>query len=219
MAGTGSNCTATAIEATQKAEKIGVDASLQVVPYYNRPCQEGIYEHFKAIASHTFLPIMLYNIPGRTGRNLEPETVARLAQIPNIVGIKEAAGSVDQVKKIKALVPPEFKIYSGDDALTLSFMESGACGVVSVASHCAGTQIYEMVQAFTEGDKTKAYMIDQVLKPLFDVLFITTNPAPVKAALDMMGFKMGGLRLPLVSVNEAQRTEIQMVLQQLGIIS
>ncbi len=218
MAGTGSNCTATAIESTQKAEKLGADATLQVVPYYNRPSQEGLYQHFKAIAENTSLPVLLYNIPGRTGRNMEAETVARLAEIPNIVGIKESAGSVEQVKKLRQLTPDDFMIYSGDDALTLPFMEQGACGVVSVASHCVGARLKQMMQAFVSGDKAKAYSIEKELLPLFEVLFITTNPSPVKAALNMMGFSVGSVRLPLVETTPEENKSIQGILEKLGLL-
>jgi 4-hydroxy-tetrahydrodipicolinate synthase len=218
MAGTGSNCTATAIESTQKAEAFGVDATLQVVPYYNRPSQEGIYQHFKTIAKNTSLPILLYNIPGRTGRNMEPETVARLAEISNIVGIKESAGSVDQLKKIRALTPRDFMIYSGDDALTLPFMEHGACGVVSVASHCVGAKLKAMLTAFLAGNKAEAYRIEKELMPIFEVLFITSNPSPVKAALNMMGFNVGGVRLPLVQTTVQETESVKSVLKTLGLV-
>jgi len=219
MAGTGSNSTRTAIESTQKAEQLGVDVSLQVVPYYNRPSQEGLFQHFKTIAQSTSLPIVLYNIPSRTGRNLEPETVARLASISNIIGIKEAAGSVDQVKALKAVVPASFAIYSGDDALTLPFMEEGACGVISVASHCSGLAIKDMIDAFVAGNKSEAYRLNEELKKLFEVLFITTNPTPVKAALQFMGFEVGGLRLPLIEATDDEKKQVEAVLRNLGLLS
>lgn len=219
MAGTGSNCTKTAIESTQKAERIGVDGVLQVVPYYNKPPQEGLYRHFKQIAENTSLPIILYNIPGRTGINMAPETVARLSEIKNIIGIKEASGCLDHVEKVRKLVRSDFLIYSGDDALTLAFMERGACGVVSVAAHCAGKEIKKMIQLFVQGEKEAAYKIGVSLDALFEILFVTTNPAPVKAALNMMGYPVGNLRLPLVEVNEKERQGIERVLKDLRIIS
>lgn len=218
MAGTGSNCTRTAILATQQAEKLGADASLQVVPYYNKPSQEGMYQHFKAIAESTDLPIVLYNIPGRTAKNMEPETIARLAQIKNIIGIKEAAGSIEQVQKIRQLTPPEFVIYSGDDCLTLDFMEEGAYGIISVASHIAGQQIKAMIEKFVHNKKIEARQIETILKPLFEVLFITANPVPVKAALRMNGFKVGKPRLPLVDVTPEEANQIKAVLEQLQLI-
>lgn len=218
MVGTGSNSTRTAIEATQKAQSFGADATLQVVPYYNKPSQEGMIQHFKAIAANTDLPIMLYNIPGRTGVNMEPETVAELAQIPSIVAIKEAAGSVEQVKKIKALVPDDFKIYSGDDGLTVEFMKEGAVGVVSVASHIVGNQVQKMVAAFKAGDTQTADMLSQRLMPLFNVLFITSNPSPVKAALDLMGFNVGGPRLPLIAASDSEIQQVKDVLVSLDLL-
>ena len=219
MAGTGSNCTRTAIASTKEAEKLGLDASLQVVPYYNRPSQEGLYQHFKAIAESVKFPILLYNIPGRTGRNMEPETIARLAEIPNIIGIKEAAGSVEQVAKIRQLTPPDFLIYSGDDGLTLAFMKEGAYGVVSVASHCVGRQIKDMMTLFAAGNQKEAYQIEDNLNPIFKVLFINSNPAPLKYALHAMGFKVGIPRLPLVEVTPNEKDQIAAVLQALEIVA
>lgn len=219
MAGTGSNCTVTAIKATQDAERLGVDSVLQVVPYYNKPCQEGMYQHFKAISESTSLPIMLYNIPGRTGKNMEPETISRLSQLKNIVAVKEAAGSIEQVKAISKLIDTDFDIYSGDDGLTLDFMEHGAKGVVSVASHCVGTQIKDMIQSFLAGQKKEAREIEKTLSQLFETLFITSNPAPLKAALKLMGFNVGGLRLPLVEVNENEFNQVKSALEALNLIS
>ncbi len=215
IAGTGSNCTRTAVESTREAADLGVDGVLQVVPYYNRPSQEGCYQHFKAVAEATDLPVILYNIPGRTGRNLEPETIARLAEIPTIIGIKESAGSVDQAQKIRDVTPAEFIIYSGDDGLTLDFMECGAVGVVSVAAHIVGKQMAEMIAAFVAGDKDKARQIETELKPVFDVLFITSNPTPLKAALTISGFNVGQPRLPLVPATEAEVAQIENIIRQL----
>ncbi len=218
MAGAGSNSTATAIQSTKEAEELGMDAVLQVVPYYNKPTQEGLYQHFKAVAEHTRLPVLLYNIPGRTSRNLEPETVARLAEIPNIIGIKEASGNLEQMEKIRGLTPSHFMIYSGDDAFTLPFIERGARGVVSVASQCAGKKIKEMITCFNKGQKERAYALNNELASLFKVLFITTNPIPVKAALNMMGFHVGIPRLPLLEATDEEKAQIQSVLEQCGII-
>jgi 4-hydroxy-tetrahydrodipicolinate synthase len=216
MAGTGSNSTQEAISATQKAEKLGLDGSLQVVPYYNKPPQEGLYEHFRAIAqANSSLPIMLYNIPGRTGQNLQPETVARLAEIPNIVAIKEASGSLDQASEIRRLTPPEFGIYSGDDSITLPLMAIGGRGVVSVASHLVGQQMQQMVQAFENGQVQLATEIHLKLFPLFKVLFLTTNPILVKAALQLQGWDVGFPRLPLVKPDEALTQKLQAVLAEL----
>ncbi|MEK9657872.1 MAG: 4-hydroxy-tetrahydrodipicolinate synthase [bacterium] len=213
MAGTGSNCTRTAIASSEAAANCGVDALLQVVPYYNKPPQIGLKQHFLAVAEATDLPVMLYNIPGRTGISLEVDTVEVLAQHPRIVAIKEASGSVDQVKALKQALPADFMIYSGDDALTLAFMQEGAVGVVSVAAHCAGLAISSMVRAFKAGNKEEAERLHAALLPLFDVLFITANPIPVKAALAHAGFKVGVPRLPLVAASDAERLAVVKVLE------
>ncbi|TVP57954.1 MAG: 4-hydroxy-tetrahydrodipicolinate synthase, partial [Nodularia sp. (in: Bacteria)] len=180
IAGCGSNSTKEAIAATQKAATMGVHGSLQVVPYYNKPPQAGLYQHFQAIAQACpELPLMLYNVPGRTGQNLSPDTVARLAEINNIVGIKEATGNLDQASEIRRLTPKEFQIYSGDDSLTLPMLAIGATGVVSVASHLVGNQLQQMIQAFSAGKVASAEEIHLQLFPLFKALFLTTNPIPV----------------------------------------
>ncbi len=217
IAGTGTYDTAHSIHLTKEAERTGCDGVLLVNPYYNKPSQEGLYRHFKAIAESTRLPVMLYNIQGRTSVNCEPATVARLAQVPNIVAIKEASGSLDQISQIRALTPPEFLMYSGDDSLTLPLLSVGGYGVVSVASHVAGREIREMIEAFVAGDVRKAAAIHFRLWPLFKVLFITTNPTPVKAAVALAGFDVGGLRLPLVEVTEKEREQIAAVLKDLAL--
>ncbi len=219
MAGTGSNSTQEAIAATQKAAALGLHGSLQVVPYYNKPPQEGLYQHFRDIAlACPHVPIMLYNIPGRTGTNLLPETVARLAGVPNIVAIKEASGSLDQASWVRALTPPEFAIYSGDDSLTLPLMAVGARGVVSVASHLVGDQLQAMVQAFELGKTAVALEMHTRLLPLFRALFLTTNPVPVKAALRHQGWEVGGVRSPLSEAgSEAWRSELEQVLASLNL--
>lgn len=219
MAGTGSNSSQEAIAATQKAEKLGLDGSLQVVPYYNKPPQEGLYQHFKAIAqSSPDLPLMLYNVPGRTGQNLQPETVSRLAEIPNIVAIKEASGNVDQASQIRRSTPSEFTIYAGDDSLTLPLLAVGAKGVVSVASHIVGPELQQMIQAFEQGQVQAATEIHLRLFPLFKALFLTTNPIPVKAAMKLRGWDVGPSRLPLcdppadvVAALEAVFTELALL--------
>lgn len=214
IAGTGSNCTATAIRSTQMAESIGVDGVLQVVPYYNKPSQEGMYQHFKAVSASTPLPILLYNIPGRTGVNMLPETVARLAEIPTIFGIKEST-SVEQVRALRSIVPAEFLIYSGDDASTLDYMEVGGCGVVSVAAHLVGCEMQNMMAAFLSGDQVKAREIETRLKPLFEVLFMTSNPVPVKAAMEMRGFQVGSPRLPLVGLTSSELDLLRVAIEGL----
>ena len=219
IAGTGSNCTREAISATQKAAKLGLDGSLQVVPYYNKPPQEGLYQHFKAIAeSSPDLPIMLYNIPGRTGQNMEPATVARLAEIPNIVAIKEASGNLDQASQIRSLTPPEFEIYSGDDSLTMPLLAVGGTGVVSVASHLVGTQLQAMIQSFVAGKIQDALQIHLQLFPLFKALFISTNPIPLKAALNLKGWNVGGTRLPLSEPSAEVREKLKAVLEKLDLL-
>ncbi|WP_290439414.1 4-hydroxy-tetrahydrodipicolinate synthase [Leptolyngbya sp. 'hensonii'] len=217
MAGTGSNSTREAIAATQKADKLKLDGSLQVVPYYNKPPQEGLYQHFKAIAeSAPDLPVMLYNVPGRTGQNLQPETVARLAEVPNIVGIKEASGNLDQASQIRRLTPPEFAIYSGDDSLTLPLLAIGAKGVVSVASHLVGNQLQQMIQSFEGNQPQLATQIHLQLFPLFKALFLTTNPIPVKAALKLRGWDVGSTRLPLSEPSDEVVQTLKTVLAELA---
>ena len=219
IAGTGSNSSQEAIAATQKAEKLGLDGSLQVVPYYNKPPQEGLYQHFKAIAqSSPDLPIMLYNVPGRTSQNLQPETVARLAEIPNIVAIKEASGNVDQASQIRRSTPPEFTIYAGDDSLTLPLLAVGAKGIVSVASHIVGPDLQQMIQAFEQGQIRTAAEIHLRLFPLFKALFLTTNPIPVKAAMKLRGWDVGPSRLPLCDPPADVVAAVQAVLAELALI-
>ncbi|MGI0486128.1 4-hydroxy-tetrahydrodipicolinate synthase [Pantanalinema rosaneae CENA516] len=219
IAGTGSNSTHEAIEATKKAAKLGLDGSLQVVPYYNKPPQAGLYQHFKTIAEAVpDLPLMLYNIPGRTGQNLQPETVIRLAEIPNIVAIKEATGSLDQASQIRCATSSEFAIYSGDDSLTLPLLAIGARGVVSVASHLVGSQLQQMIQAFTSGDPQTATQLHLKLFPLFKALFVTTNPIPVKAALNLQGWQVGSTRLPLADSSAQLTATLQSVLTELSLL-
>ena len=219
VAGTGSNSTSEAIEATQKAAKLGLDGSLQVVPYYNKPPQEGLYQHFRAIAQASpDLPMMLYNVPGRTGQSLQPETVARLAEISNIVAIKEASGNLDQVSQIRRLTPPEFKIYSGDDSLTLPLLAVGGIGVVSVASHLVGDRLQHMIQAFEAGQVQVATEIHLKLFGLFKALFLMTNPVPVKAALKLQGWKVGRTRPPLCDPSAAAVQQLQQVLSELKLL-
>lgn len=219
LAGTGSNSTREAIEATRKAAHLGLDGSLLVVPYYNKPPQEGLYEHFKAIAMAVpDLPIMLYNVPGRTGQTLLPETVARLAEVPSIVAIKEASGSLDQASQIRKVTSPAFDIYSGDDSLTLPLLAIGGAGVVSVASHIVGDALQEMVNAFLSGQVQEATRLHLKLLPLFKALFITSNPIPVKAALELLGWQVGRPRLPLPAAADEIRETLRAVLQELALL-
>ena len=218
MAGTGSNCTKTAIQATKKALDANIDSVLQVVPYYNKPSQEGMYQHFSAVANASKLPIMLYNIPSRTGSFLEPDTVLRLSAHSTICSIKEAAGSVETVEKLASILPTDFLIYSGDDGLTLEFLKKGATGVVSVASHCVGNQIQDLIQAFHNGDILKAERISTKLDELFNVLFITSNPVPVKYVLSKLKLCLENVRLPLVTATQDQKEQINTVLQKLDLV-
>ena len=219
IAGTGSNSTTEAIAATKEAEKLGLDGSLQVVPYYNKPPQAGLYDHFKAIAEAApDLPMMLYNVPTRTSRNLEPETVANLAQISNIVAIKEASGNLEQACQIKCLTPESFAIYSGEDALTLPMLTVGGVGVVSVSSHLVGNQMQKMVEAFIKGDNQKATAIQIKLFPLFQALFMTTNPIPVKTALNLQGWNLGKLRTPLCELQLDLLAKLKTILKELDLI-
>jgi 4-hydroxy-tetrahydrodipicolinate synthase len=219
IAGTGSNSTKEAIAATQKAAKIRVDGSLQVVPYYNKPPQEGLYQHFASVAqSCPDLPLILYNIPGRTGQNLQPETVARLAEIPNIVAIKEASGNLDAASQIRRLIPAEFQIYAGDDSLTLPLLSVGGAGVISVASHLVGKQLQQMIQAFENGQTKVAIDIHLQLFPLFKALFCTTNPIPIKAALKLQGWDIGSTRPPLSHLPDSDRQMLEAVMKQLTLI-
>jgi 4-hydroxy-tetrahydrodipicolinate synthase len=220
IAGTGSNSTKEAIEATQKAAKLGLDGSLQVVPYYNKPPQEGLYLHFSSIAKACpELPIMLYNIPGRTGQNMTPETVAKLAEIDSIAAIKEASGSLEAACTIRRLTDPNFAIYAGDDFLTLPMLTVGGCGIVSVASHLVGKQIQQMLDAFTTGNNLEAIKINLQLAPLFKALFVTTNPIPIKAALNLQGWDVGSLRPPLCAIDDRLKLELGKVLEELGLLS
>lgn len=219
IAGTGSNSTEEAIKATKEAYKLGLDGTLQVVPYYNKPPQEGLYEHFKAIAKACpDLPMMLYNIPGRTGQNMTPETIAQLAEIDNIVAVKEASGDLEQACKIRCLTPPSFAIYSGDDFLTLPLLTCGGVGVVSVASHLVGEQIQRMIGAFDVGKTALAVDINLQLFPLFKGLFCATNPIPIKAALNLQGWQVGGLRSPLCSLSATLQPQLEAILRDLSLI-
>ena len=219
IAGTGSNSTSEAIAATKEAEKLGLDGSLQVVPYYNKPPQAGLYNHFRAIAEAApDLPMMLYNVPGRTSCNLEPETVANLAQIPNILAIKEASGNLEQACKINCITPNAFAIYSGEDSLTLPMLTVGGVGVVSVSSHLVGNQMQEMIKGFAEGDNQKAIAIQVKLFPLFKALFMTTNPIPVKTALNLQGWNVGKLRTPLCELQLDLLEKLKIVLKELDLV-
>ena len=219
MAGTGANATDEATYLTRAAEAAGANASLQVAPYYNRPTQEGLYQHFKAVAGVTSMPIVLYNIPGRTGVEIAIDTVKRLADsCKNIVGIKESAGSCDRVSQLRAALGPHFVILSGDDSLTLPFMSVGAQGVISVASNIIPREISEMVKLFRSGKPAAALRIHEKFYPLVKDLFIETNPTPVKAALAMMKLITEEYRLPIVPMNPENRNTLRATLKRCGVL-
>jgi 4-hydroxy-tetrahydrodipicolinate synthase len=219
IAGTGGNSTSEAVFLTEKAQKAGADGSLQVAPYYNKPTQEGLFQHFREVARHTRLPILLYSIPGRCGVEIGVETVKRLAQeCRNIVGIKEAGGNADRVSQLRAALGPRFVILSGDDSLTLPFMAVGAQGVVSVASNVIPRQVADMVRAFAAGHLSAALKLHQKYYALFKDLFLETNPVPVKAALAMLGQIEEEYRLPLVPMSAKNRETLQATLRGCGIL-
>jgi 4-hydroxy-tetrahydrodipicolinate synthase len=219
LAGTGANSTQEAIELTQRAEDAGVDGSLQVAPYYNKPSQEGVFQHFRAIARATRLPIVLYSIPGRCGIEIGVDTVRRLAEeCKNIIGIKEAGGSCDRVSQLRTTLGPKFEILSGDDSLTLPFMSVGAQGVISVASNIIPREVARMVDAFARGDARKASQLHAKFTPLFKDLFIETNPVPIKAALALLGQIEEEYRLPLVPLSTAHREKLRATMKACGIL-
>ena len=218
IAGTGSYDTMASIKLTKEAEKVGVDGIMLVVPYYSKPSQEGLYQHFKTIAAETKLPVLLYNIPGRTGINMEPETIARLSEIDNIVAVKEASGKLDQVSKIRALAKEDFVIFSGDDSLTLPILAVGGYGIISVVGHVAGEQIREMVQLYLDGQVEAAAKMHIKLYDLFKTMFITANPVPIKYALNLKGMNVGPVRLPLVEANDKEKAAIKACLEKLELL-
>jgi 4-hydroxy-tetrahydrodipicolinate synthase len=215
IAGTGSYNTQATVELTKKAEETGVDAILLVTPYYNKPNQEGLYQHFKTVAEATSLPIILYNVPGRTSVTLQPETVIRLSRIPNIVAVKEASGNLDAMAEIIAKTDDDFALYSGDDALTLPVLAIGGDGVISVSSHIVGNEMQEMITAFFDGNLSKAAKLHQKLLPIMRGLFAAPSPVPVKTALQMKGMDPGPVRLPLVPLTEEERNKLAELLNNL----
>jgi len=208
IAGTGSNSTVEAIEATREAEKTGVDACLLVVPYYNKPTQDGLYRHFKTIAESTSLPCILYNVPGRTVANMAAETTVRLSHVENIIGVKEASGNLEQSAKIITEARKGFLLWSGNDSDTLPLMAIGAYGVISVASHLVGSQIHDMIYAYLDGKVDRAAELHRKLMPIFTGLFVIANPIPVKYALNQVGFKVGQPRPPLYEPDEKTAAQI-----------
>jgi 4-hydroxy-tetrahydrodipicolinate synthase len=216
IAGTGSNCTRTAIELTLEARKSGADGALLVSPYYNKPTPEGLYQHYLAVSEATPLPLVIYNVPGRTGRNVPAEVVERLAQRENIVAVKEASGDLGQISRLAANTA--LTILSGDDGLTLPILSVGGRGVISVASNVVPVEIRALVESYLAGDPDKALAVHRKLLALFKALFVETNPIPVKAALAAMGRISEEYRLPLVSMKEENRLELVRVLEKLGLV-
>lgn len=219
IAGTGSNSTAEAIQLTRHAYKAGADGALMVAPYYNRPTQEGLYQHYKAVAEAVHIPIIIYNIPGRTGVNINPDTLARLARIKNIVGVKEASGSIKQMSDVISLCGPNFDVLSGDDLFTLPLMAMGGRGVISVISNVAPADMAGLVDAFAAGDMKKAQALHFKMSGLIDALFIETNPTPVKAALSLMKKISYEVRLPLYKLSDANYDKLKKVMIGYGLIT
>lgn len=218
VAGAGTNCTASTIDLVKKMEACGVDGVLVVGPYYNKPTQEGYYQHFAAVAKATKLPIIVYNVPGRTGGNIAPETVARLAaDFSNIVAIKEAAGNVAQTAELYRVLPEDFSIYSGDDGLILPFLSVGACGLISVLANVNGNLLQQLMQAYSEGRVKDAADINKVMVPLAKAMFIESNPIPIKAAVTKVtGIEAGAPRLPLTPISAAAEAKLDAALKAAG---
>lgn len=220
VAGAGTNCTASTIDLVKKMEACGVDGVLVVGPYYNKPTQEGYYRHFAAVAKATKLPIIVYNVPGRTGGNIAPETVARLAaDFSNIVAIKEAAGNVAQTAELYRVLPEDFSIYSGDDGLILPFLSVGACGLISVLANVNGNILQQLMQAYSEGRVKDAADLNKVMVPLAKAMFIESNPIPIKAAVTKVtGIEAGAPRLPLTPISAAAEAKLDAALKAAGMI-
>ena len=220
VVGAGSNCTADTVKMVKLAEEAGVDGVLIVGPYYNKPTQEGFYQHFAAVAKATKLPVIVYNVPGRTGSNIAPATVARLAEdYENIVAIKEAAGNVAQVNELFTLLPEDFTIYSGDDIEILPFMSVGATGLISVLSNCGGELLQSIMQAYEDGRVREAARLNSKMVPLAKVMFIETNPIPIKAATTMVtGIECGEPRLPLTPLGAAHKEQLAAMLKEYGLM-
>jgi 4-hydroxy-tetrahydrodipicolinate synthase len=218
LAGTGSNSTAEALELTRHAKEAGADGAVLISPYYNKPTQEGIFAHYVQIAREAAFPLVVYNIPGRTASNILPATMARLADVEQIVGVKESSGDLHQISAVIAECREGFCVLSGDDALTLPILAVGGCGVISTTSNVAPSEMVELVRAFRAGDLARARDAHYRLLPLFDALFSETNPIPVKAALALRGLIRDEIRLPLTPATQPNRGRLQVVLKELGVL-
>lgn len=218
IGGAGSNSTEEIIHHIKDYNSLRLDGYLSVVPYYNKPTQEGVYRHFKTVAEAAEAPIIVYNIPGRTGINLLPDTLARMAELPNITALKESTGNVDQITEIKKKLPADFSIYSGDDYMTLPVIALGGVGVVSVASHLLGKEIQQMIGAYEKGNVKEALELHLKLYPMFKGLFCTANPIPVKTALNLLGYEVGGFRLPLCEGSDEDVEKVRQSLIDYGLL-
>jgi 4-hydroxy-tetrahydrodipicolinate synthase len=218
IAGAGSNCTAKAIQNTKRAKKLGADAVLSVGPYYNKPPQEGYYEHYKAISEAEDIPIIVYNIPGRTGSNIEAKTMLRIAGLPNVAGVKESSGNIQQIMDIIRDAPPHFNVLAGDDFIALPVIAAGGVGVISVASNEMPGMMHSMVDAARRSDFVKARELHYKLLPLINVNFIESSPIPVKTALSMMGMMESKCRLPMVPMTAGGREKLRLVLEEVGLL-
>ena len=218
VAGTGSYSTEESIKMTKKAEEIGVDGIMLVTPYYNKPPQAGLFNHFKMIADTTSLPIILYNVPGRTSRNIDPDTVLKLSQVENIVAIKEASGNLDQISTLTRILPEGFSVYSGEDNLILPVLSVGGQGVISVASHLVGKEIKKMITEFKKGNLNEAIQLNKNLGKMFKAIFVTTNPIPVKSALNILGMEVGSVRPPLIEANQLEKEFLLNILKEFQLI-
>jgi 4-hydroxy-tetrahydrodipicolinate synthase len=218
IAGTGTYDTAHSVHLTEQAEKVGADAMLVVTPYYNKPPQSGLVEHFTTVAGATSKPVMVYNIPGRTGTRISHDTLLRLAETENIVAVKDSTGDLDGMSKLVAAAPEGFQVYCGDDWATFGMLCLGAVGLVSVAAHVAGERIKDMMELALAGDTAGARKIHESLHPIFDALFITSNPIPLKAAMEMIGQPVGPPRLPLVPATDDERATVRRALEDAGLL-
>jgi 4-hydroxy-tetrahydrodipicolinate synthase len=218
VAGTGTYDTAETLQLSREAEQLGVDGLLLVTPYYNKPPQRGLLEHFTMVADAVSIPVVAYNIPGRTGLRIEHDTLLKMAEVPNIVGVKDSTGDFQAISRLISEAPPDFEVYSGDDWATFGYLCLGAVGVVSVAGHLVGTRIRQMCDLIATGDIPAARKIHEELTPLFNALFITSNPIPVKTALEMIGHPVGPPRLPLVPATTEERDRIHKALVDAGLL-
>jgi len=218
MAGTGSNNTGEAIELTRHAKEAGADGALIITPYYNKPTQEGIYRHFKALSDSVDIPLIAYNIASRTGTNITPETIQRLSILKNVVAVKEASGNLNQMAEIRCICDPDFDLISGDDSLTLPVLAIGGCGVISVVANIIPKDVSNMVSAFLGGNIEKARVLYFKMLPLVKAMFIETNPAPIKAAMKMLGMIEPDLRLPMCGVSKASEEAIRLALSEYGLL-